>query len=388
MIKSLFNNKIYGVNIHFLDQESVSITWCIIEKSKDEVKLLETNTSTSMEAFLAEASLNLPFVVQFSGKGVMSKSVKKEGFRYSDVIFNQNVDDFLFTEYHEQKQLFISFIRKSIVDEYVAFFTKQKKYCVKVSVGPFIAATLVTSESNFYSNSNILTFENKELQRFSKYEETEEVFNTIGSVNYDQFQTSVFALALNYWVGNEKLIVSDYELIAQNGEEFLFRNLFNRIGAGVLIFFFLLLTSSYLFLNHYNDKLGAFLYELGIHEDSFNQLKVIETNIYEKENMLKESGILSDKYLSFYVQEIAKKCNKRLAIQELNVFPVAKKIKKSAKIKVHSNKVVVKGEVVSSFEFNKWIKLLKEDEWVSRIEIIDYEEGSQKRDKFFIEIYI
>ena len=87
---------------------------------------------------------------------------------------------------------------------------------------------------------------------------------------------------------------------------------------------------------------------------------------------MKSSGLLNRKFLSYYLMEISNSVPKEIALNTVVVRPLVKEIKKRHKIEFHNQLVQVTGQSKSSEMLSRWIDDLKEEEWLSTVDILDY----------------
>ena len=95
-----------------------------------------------------------------------------------------------------------------------------------------------------------------------------------------------------------------------------------------------------------------------------------------KLSILRESGSLSSKFLTYYSYSIIKEVPNDISLTELTISPVLSEIKTNKRLEFMSQTIVIKGETFNEFSFNNWLIDLKKMDWLQ-----DFEIKSIKKDK-------
>ena len=104
--------------------------------------------------------------------------------------------------------------------------------------------------------------------------------------------------------------------------------------------------------------------------------------------VLQESGILKNAFLSYYVQEIAGSIPNEIILNSLVVNPNNKKIKNFEKIIFETNTILIEGDSKSSIPLNDWVKNLKKQDWLLKIEILDYNIKRKESGEFILKLIV
>ena len=77
-----------------------------------------------------------------------------------------------------------------------------------------------------------------------------------------------------------------------------------------------------------------------------------------------------------------------VGLTSIKVNPTRKKIKNFEKIVFETNTIIVNGNSNSSLPINTWIKKLNKENWISKIEILDFSKSRNKKSEFTLKISI
>jgi len=359
----------------YLNGEKPVYNYILMKQKKGEISFIKINKRvTSIKDLVKEISNRYPVVLHFYGKGILNRKVKREeNYRHS-ILLNANLDDFYFTDYLEEKTVYSSVIRKNAVDDILQEFAKNKLQVVGVSSGPFIAAPMAAfiDKSNFVVDDVLLKIENDEIVSFEKMEDPTGSVN-IGNDRIDYDVLASMAAGAQYFNPNPKLILSnDLPFFAKNKEEAKQKNIFFRFAMGMMIFFLMLLTGNYFYLGYLNDKIEENYGELMQFEEQLADLSTLEEEQERKENLLRSSGLLGKQFLSFYLMELSLSVPRDISFQTITVRPLVDEIKKKQKVEFYDHTILVTGHSKTSDVLSRWIEQLKKEEWLSKVDILEY----------------
>jgi len=156
----------------------------------------------------------------------------------------------------------------------------------------------------------------------------------------------------------------------------------------MVVLFLATLLISYLLLGYYNDKYVAYEGQLYNLNDTYNQVKKLEQEKENKTKIVRESGILSQNFLSFYMYRIGNSIPDNVGLNTLRVYPLQKKIKNFDKIVLDTGIILITGTSDSSIQINSWVKDLKKEKWISKIEIMDFSKNRNKKNEFTLKIIV
>lgn len=360
-----------------------------VKKKGNKIDIISMSTYDSFNKLNINIDCKLPIILVFDGKGILNKEI--DFSNEVDINWQKNIDynTLFFTSIKGNRNSFISFCRKNIVEETISKFNKYGFQVVDIYIGPFLGALLskTIKKESIISNDLILEFENEKLSDFRKNSENEKKHSYI--VDQKSISNSflpLYGAVINYFV--KPIEVSNTEKINLNIDEFIYRKAFNFFGISMLIGFFISLMVSYLLIRHY----GSINAELNLQNEYSNQsyqtILDLERQKEKKQIILKESGMLSSKFLSFYMYEIIHEIPNDISLTLLNVIPLNEETKSNKKIAFQVYTIIVKGETFKESSFNNWLENLKKMNWVQYFEIISLKKDKKNKSQFEIKITI
>jgi hypothetical protein len=126
------------------------------------------------------------------------------------------------------------------------------------------------------------------------------------------------------------------------------------------------------YLDDLNKEISKNYDKLSLSEKTLQQIGVLNQEKDRKEKMLNTSGLLNNRFLSFYLMELSNSLPKNISFSSIAIRPVRNEIKKNFKIDIEQNVIYVMGESMSSNILSKWIKDLKLKDWIGNVDILNY----------------
>lgn len=372
-------NKIVSITINILDKDSYEISGLLLKFVKNEIEIIsEFKKVNSIEKFILQSGMKNPFILHFTGKGIINKKEVAGQFVHQSIILNAKIENFYFTDYIQGTHVFSSVIRKSIVHEFVENIEKHKINIIQIGSGPFLLSYIQSyiPESEFVTSNYLISFKNEEIIDFSKLKKESNFKYQIG--NNSVSSDSIIALSNGSIffskTANKNIDLSDYSSLVNKGEEEAKqKKIFSSFSMFLMVFFLVILLGNYLYLGKLNSQFRDNSNILMEFVDEFEQIKILEEEKTRKETLLRTSGILSKKYISFYLVELTNSVPKGIEFSQFKVKPLKYEIKSRKKIEIDNQLILIKGTAKTSSKLSDWIDDLKSIEWIKKIDIIDYD---------------
>ncbi|WP_044397263.1 hypothetical protein [Lacinutrix sp. Hel_I_90] len=384
--KLLKHTAVTVVGLHFKN-EGVVYNVLKVSQEKNKLLIIEQSSYDTFDALEKAVDNKSPVILNFSGKGVLNKKTANVPDYKSKALLNVDKNDFYFYEHLQKKHVFISVIRKEKVQEYISLFNASNYLIIDYSIGPFITSLLayVTEKESFIANTTELFVSENKLSDFKITQEKSVL--TIDDQELSEKETVLLGSAINYFQPSEEFVY-DKDFLIKNKEEASFKKYYQLLGMFILGGFFVLLLLSYLLLGHYNDKVVNTNSSIQSVQETFDIIKELQSDRDNKREILNESGVFTNRFLSFYANELTTNLPSTITLSEFHVFPYSKKVKPLEKIKFNENSITLKGESASNINFNNWYKGLKKVEWISKLDIIVYKSNKSNNYDFEIKLMI
>ena len=367
-------NKIAAISVKMKD-DTIVYSYQILKLKKGEIEFIKSeNGITELRSLIKKIGNKIPIVLHIQGKGILNRVVdNKENYRHA-LLMNARLDDFYFTDFIEEEKVYSSVIRKDAVQEILALFAEKHVEVISFCTGPFIAASLAPyiKRNNLTVDSTLIELKDNKIVKFEKADENNQR-TLLGEESISHDMLGAVSLGSNYFNPSPQVVLPEEEVVyVRNFKEAKNKNVFYRFATMMVAFFFLVLLGNYFYLEYINSKIEANYTILGEFEDQLAELSTLEDEQSRKEKLLSGSGLLSKKFLSFYLMELSNTVPKDVLLDRVQLRPLMDEIKKRHKIEFQDQLLLVAGKSKSSETLSSWIEELKEKEWLSSVDILDY----------------
>jgi Tfp pilus assembly protein PilN len=389
-------NEAAGVSIVIGKDGTDSINACAVsvqnrqlnfEKKLTDLKDLD-DLAKSLPAKTA-LSLNL------SGKGILHKQIEKaEEINQSNftlILPNANIEDFYVQHFISGNHSFVSVIRKTDADKWIGQLKEMGYLTLMLSLGPFPVHHII-SQLNIYENE--MVFDGHIIQR---NEQSEWVAYT-----YKEKAVSRFPLKVESESIKESLLVAysaafqlllSQKLIPVGAYVPILEAEFKTLQAGkklkvhgflaLSVFFILLLINFFLFssLNAANAKLAN---QLSRSAQSTSDVQQVNSQVQEKEALLKTLGWEASIHKSSLVDQVAALLPTEITWKEASVDPIdlsASRIQKT--IVFYNRKIRITGNSENIIPVNEWMARIKTRAWVKNIQLDIYTFNTEQNTGLF-----
>jgi len=360
-----------------------------IKKKANKISIVSKQTFEAFDALVKTADKKLPILLVIEGKGILNKEINFEN--EADLNWQKNIDfnTIYYTDLKGTNSNFISFCRKNIVEESITRFQKNGFQVIDIYIGSFLGALLnnILKKDVLYSTDLKLEFENDILSGFSKQNEMPNAVNyQIGEETISNAFLPLYGSVIHFFVKPKE--VSKTINSTLNNEELIYKKAFNFLGAAMLVGFLISLLISYFLIQYYGTKNSELNLQTVYSNQSYQLILDLEAQKEKKLNLLKESGVLSSKFFTFYSYEIIRTVPGAISLTELNIAPLKEEYKENKKVLFNSGTIVLKGETYQESSFNTWLENLKKMEWLQRFEIVSLKKDKKNKSVFEIKIII
>ncbi|UUC46509.1 PilN domain-containing protein [Flavobacterium cerinum] len=361
-----------------------------VKRKGNKIDILETATYDSYEELKKKIDIKLPVIVALDGKGVLNKKIdfNNEG----DVNWQKNVDynSIYFTAYKSGTANYMSFCRKNAVDEVLQKFIGDKFQVVDVYIGAFLTALLqpAVNEKKILSGDLMLEFDDEGFTGFTKQfaEIPMKLKYKIGDDSINSDFIPLYGVLVHFFLQPKEVTKTESGML--NVEEIIYKKAFTLFGTIMLVGFLLSLMASYLLIQYYGSKNAELNLQNVYSNQSYQLILEMEKQKEQKENILKESGFSSSKFLTYYSYELIKMTPGDIRLNEVNIVPLAKEVKANERVLLDPKTILLKGETYNETSFNNWMSNLKTIKWIKKFEINALKKDKKNKSQFEVKITI
>ena len=159
-----------GITLSFYSDNEYEIDFVSLRKNKKIVNILDSKTnSKSVHDLTKVLSSKIPVSISILGKGIIHRKFESSIIEnatnkeiINNIFPNTDQDEFLVQKSPVNDKVYISLIRKKIVEDIVNHFTSQGIFILSITIGPF-ALNGIISLIHDRSPNNLLLVKNQEL---------------------------------------------------------------------------------------------------------------------------------------------------------------------------------------------------------------------------------
>lgn len=371
-----------------LEEDVTSYALLLVQKKRNSIKVLKKETFTYFEELTSTLDSKIPVILHVDGKGILNKKIDFDNEQDVNWYKNIKLDTLSYTSSKNENVTFLSFTRKNLIDEWVAKFTTLQFQILDVYVGSFISSLLASTidKKNITTSQLIIHFEENNLIDFSRNENNDKKPYKIGEDVLESNYLPLYASVIHFFIPIDTIEKSKVDGL--NIEEFTFKKAFNYFGIFMLAFYLVLLLISYFGINYFSSKNAELNYRNVYSNQAFKKLEDLEKQKNNKLKILSETGLTSNKFLTFYAYEINKNTFSGIQLSELKVNPLEAETKPTKKILLLNKVILISGQAQNEMVFNNWIENLKKMNWIKKFEIISIDTNKKNWMQFQIKILV
>lgn len=392
MLESIYHKitspkKVVGIDFNINSDGSKHIVALELELIKNELNINDKQFFNDENELLGSLDKSIPVSINLSGKGVLTK--KTNGNSIQQLLPNIKLDEF----YIQETTHLVTVTRKDEVDKILQSFKESGVDVIGVSLNGLTIEninSLLDLNQEVNGNLFLYKFDNNEIVDVINAKNLENQTLKLGSENIEIKYLVAYSLAfqniLNV-VDNIHINSGDLSLLE---DEYLQKQLFKKGGFGALVLVLIVLLINFFIFNTLRDENQQLSTQLGMYEGQIKKIESLKKEVESKNKFLTKTGWLNSSRTSFYADQIGVTVPKSITLTELNINPRDKKESKKQKEDVFiTNAIHVSGNCRSSLEINKWIKELKNLDWVEFAEVLTYNQSpEEKHAEFTIEVLI
>lgn len=403
MLKKLKNfikiKRVAGIEISLIEDDEYIISFVQLSIKKNSIIVDKCHEGIEKLSDLSDSiDKDLPISITINGRGILNK---KSSEKITDpkkaiqsILPNAKVDDFFVQECSANNGDFYSIIRKQLLGDIISKLSELGFSVIKINLGPFIVVNLIPFFKDLYS----LTFAG---HRFSiKNNSIDEYYYTRDYEKNDDIKIEselikeglliAYATAFQSLIPKSGKISFEIDAIKESKEEYLNKKAFQVLGWSFLLFFLALLMINFLVYNDLKKENTILSGRQTKFKGLMTDLDTLQKRIKEKEEFLGRAGWMSPPQISFYSDRLANSVPSSVLLTDLSVNPIDNKLSKQEKKIIFQPKILdVSGICNRATDLNPWIKNIKEQDWVDKVQIENYTyNNTDMKGSFHMTIYI
>ncbi len=371
-----------------LEQQEMRMRYVVIaKKSTGFAENIQWTTVEDVTELLKKAGKNIPYVIHFTGFGVLARIAENVPNYKEGLLVTGNEDDFYFSCYELKGTVGVSFIRRSLVNALLEELTAQKVFIWGIHTGPVPLVSILpeTSVANLDYTIEVAKGELKVLERNS--DEMKRLATDTGFLDTDAaYVRALYELTFQptevYFQGLEE---ERFQQTKADYKEFV---RFVKLGIGILAFFLVTLVGNYFYVNHLNAVAAQLEADIAGFGENLALMDRLQQEKQRKLLLIENSGVQSSKYVSFYLDEIGISVPASIQLTDMVTFPLIEPLKPKRKVELNPQHLTIMGFSGSSKVLDDWMENLERKEWIASVELINYVRMNDQKATFHLLVKI
>jgi len=362
--------KFVYVQVH-LEQQEWRIRYVVTGKNQHVHAGVTWTDVENKEELVKQAGKNLPYVLHFQGFGVLTRMVEHAPNFKETLLVSGHEEDFYFNSVLFKSTIAVSFLRVSLVQEFMDYLIAQKVFTWSLHAGPVpLAATLAeTVSAQLDFNIELVNGDIRKLERNTG--EVKRLAAPTGFLSTDEaYVQAIRELTAHQPENYEDGLSEDFH--AATRSDFKEFTRFVKLGVGMLSFFFFALVGNYFYVNHLNTVAARYETEIAGYGENLALIDRLRQEKTRKTVLVENSGIQSSRYLSFYLDELGASVPAAIQLDMLETFPLIEALKPKRKVELNTQHISITGFSGSSKILDDWMEQLEQKKWISGVELISY----------------
>lgn len=361
-------NKVSVISIYKTNQHN-SLFLVTLKKSKSQIEIIQKIEFETINELASKIDKSLPTIVHVFGAGVLFKKIDLESQSDRDWVRNLDLKAISATVYKAGNLEYYGLLRNSNYDDLLHELLSHKLKIADLYFGPTVVCVLKDYfKTKFQIYEYCFDFTNSGDELMERRIEAQE----LESSYLDDFQLEPnfvpgYAAGFHWFIQTEDIETLQANKIEK--EEIFYESAFNRVGKYTLVFFFISLLISYFLVLWLGYKNSELTYEKIYSSKSIEMSKKLSEELKEKIEILNATGMVSENYFVYYIDEIVSTVPKQIKLTDLQINPLKEEIKERKKVAFISKNIFVKGVSSSDSAFNSWITMLKTKPWIKILKV-------------------
>lgn len=373
-----------GIHLILKPDGSWNMNIAILYNNKDKVQIEKSCSEVELsEKITTIVPNNIPICLSLEGKGVIHRKITNGNISdpLNQILPNAKVTDFMIqSQIIDSGYSLISLIRFDLLNEILHFFNEKGYLVCKLFLGPFSLNNLwpliIDNTDQCLAQGYKIKHTNDAISdiEYIGYSTGSKEFSILGE-SIATSNTVPYSNALSYFVK-----IKDHTLTqlgsfpALRYEDFIFKRSFQMVAVGFVAILFISLLINFLLFTSYNEKLSTVSTKYRSGLELINHLEKLKNEFNLREKMVKENGLFEGTHLSHFADRLAALVPRQISLTRMEINPVSAKPKLEKEILFNKNSLKISGKCTYSTVLNEWMEILKQEKWISRMEVLQYKQ--------------
>ena len=371
-------SRIAGVEL-LNSSDGVVYHLAILERKKDLLSIVEKQIHCkSIEELSKQIDKETPIILSIDGKGVLHKTISAASTnrvqQLGQVLPNASLDDFHLQVVPSGDGPIASIVRLDQLGTFLDQFAKNELFVVELVLGPFhlqhIAETIHVTEYNGASGKLSLQGGKIDSWGASNKEATPDF--SLGDEQVDGPLLIAVANAFKGIVLPSATHDAQPATVQSSRSEYLHRQLFRKMGIGLLLGFLGLLLVNFIAFQHFFSSNSELESQLFVQRSQLVKLDTLKSQYQRQQQLFNQYSLTKSSRISFYADRLASSMPTDVQLEELTLFPSKNRKRQGAKqaYLFEQDRILITGFSKSCLVVNSWVRGLEGLDWVREAKIL------------------
>ena len=376
-----------GVEVVFLPDGNLQLNGVVLKKSKNSLEVEVTHTGIKdFETLQKALDSKFPVNIVMNGKGIIHRKVtinegENDAKLLEKVFPNAQLNDFYLQRTALSANIvFISLVRKSMIDPLLENFIHKGYYFSGISLGPFCLNAVIPlmnllSDQLSLGNYHLTIHPDDHIEDFQDngiHLSGEKI--TIAGEALNQQNAISFAAAFQYFLPQPEEASISVPIVDLSKKELEQKKLFHAGGWCVLLLFLTVLLSNFLLFDYYGKQYQQLDIAFSGNKGQWASINEMKIKVKEKKAFLEKTGLKGASKTSYYADRTLLDLPETIQLTQLFIYPPEKKTKNDEPVIFLNKVILIKGNCRKSTTLNEWIRTLKKKEWISDVAVLSYKQ--------------
>ena len=372
-----------GITVVLEGNGEMSYDAVLVEKKKGILEITDRKRQMSEESLKAFIPKGYPVVFTIEGWGVLVKEANfdEEGRIAGSLM--PNIEDFETYPLQKDGKGYVSIIRKELLEGIKEKIGKFRFDILSLSAGSlnvsYIIPALDIEGGELLAGNRLFSIKENAIAGIRNVTADETTGYKMGNDIISSCYLAAFASVVKFFSGFYDSGNSNQELL----EEFAYKKLTVFSAWGVLSGLLLALLINFLVFDSLSKQYDEISIEYRMSESVLEQLKTAEAELKKVEELVEKGGLDGYTRFAWCADRIVELMPEAITLTNLGIQPVEGKIQRNREIGFRQNTIVITGETSESLLINRWIDLLKNEEWISEVQVQSYSGVNDNRSALF-----
>jgi len=388
----LYGNLFCGIEHAGSGEGVIYVT--LLKKQKTSVDVLDRFQVRKVDELASKLKKNQHATLIINTDKVLTKKVEVSSKKEIELVFhafpNIDLEQFYYEILNQDCSCFVSICRKDYVDELISTYAENNIMITDFFLGNLVVSSIsgFMEEDTFYTSNSVIQKKGADIDSIALGSSPDPMgYDVNGLATKHNFMLSLAGglhQVLNTYISLTNAADKKGSLLL-GFKQMQFFNVFLKFGLGTV---FVTLLINYFVFNHYFNSVKDLQAVSVYNKETSQKIMTLKKDVDSIQKLAEDMLQMESSKSSFFINDIIQGLPSSIVLSELNYQPLIKNIKDNDPITNDLNRILINGVSNSSETFSVWVSQLEKLNWVSKVEILDYNDVSASISNFNIKLLL